>query len=93
MIETVDVSTLGLLTFNDFMLLLFWLFSISFAAYIISHIAVSIVSFIGSVARSYRSSSKYNVDYNLKFNSYKLTPPIKGVKSNHGKRIPFFNKR
>lgn len=88
-----ETILVGHLDFNDFMLLLFWIFSITFAAYIMSHAATSIVRFVAAMVKSYKNPSKYNIDYNSKFLKFKDTPLLKGVKKNHGKRIPFFNKR
>lgn len=80
-----------LLTFNDFILLLIWLFSIIFAAYILSHTASFFPKFMASIARAYKNPDKYDKDYNFKFLRYKNTPSVKESKKNHGRTI--FNTR
>ena len=82
-----------LLTFNDFVELLLWLTSLAFGAYIISYSASFFARFFSSVVKYFRNPANYDKDYNFPFLRFNKVPDIKGVRKNHGRRLPFFNKR
>lgn len=81
-----------MMTFNDVLLLLVWLISVSFAAYIISDVANFFPKFFASFIRSYKDSSKYDKDYSFKVLRFIKIPAKKEGKKNHGRTIRFLDK-
>lgn len=78
--------------------ILFALFLFSYVAYILTSTASFFPKFIASVAKKYKLKHNINIDYNKDYDSVfanlnQATPKQKESKKNHGRRIPFFNKR
>ena len=90
-----QLTELPLMTFED-VLKLFWaIILFAFVSYIISRTAKFFPAFVTDLANKYKYKRNLETDYNIPFQNLNKSFPTgkKEIKKNHGKRIPFFNKR
>lgn len=98
MTETTILLLPGHLDIESVLRILFAVFLFSYVAYILTSTATFFPKFIASVAKKYKNKQNIDVDYNKDYNTVfanlnQSTPKQKESKKNHGRRIPFFNKR
>lgn len=94
--ETVlQLTELPIITFED-VLTLFWaIILFAFVSYIISRTAKFFPSFVTDLALKYKHKRNLETDHNIRYQNLNKSFPNgkKEIKKNHGKSIPFFNKR
>lgn len=94
-VSLVPLNNPDFMDINSLITLMLIIFQVVFIAYFLGHIANFFPKLFASVTRKYKNKQNMNIDYNREFFSPQkyMMPVKKEVKKNHGKRIPFFNKR
>ena len=84
----------GHVDFQSVLQLIFLMFLIAFIVFVVAHTASFYPRFIASFAKRYKDKNALNIDNDTKFqNLNRSFPHKKEYKKNHGRSIPFFNKR